>query len=124
MIDGLPKAIKYLCDNFRFKSLLDIGCGEGLYHNLFPKDVIITGVDLFDRIKSKDLENVEYINMNIFDYQTKNKYDCVFSSHVIEHIANTELFLKLFFKFIKEDGIFCIFYPPPKHEVVGGHVHR
>lgn len=123
MIDGLPQAIQFLCKNFEFDTLLDLGCGEGLYHKMFPESTEITGVDLFDRLKSKDMKNVSYVNTNIFDFKSDKKFDCLFSSHVIEHIPDTEYFLRHIFSYIKEDGVFCICYPPPKHNIVGGHVH-
>ena len=44
------------------------------------------------------------------------------ASHVLEHQANPNLFLKKIHSNLKENGILAITVPPLKHEIVGGHL--
>jgi SAM-dependent methyltransferase len=123
MIEGVPQAVKYLYNTYDFLEVVDLGCGKGQYHKLFPSNVKIHAVDNFKRIESEKLPNVTYHNMNLFDYNPDRKFDCVMSSHVIEHIPNLDDYIDKHFSLLKDDGVFCILFPKPKGQIVGGHVH-
>jgi len=123
----LLKIIKFLINNYSFKDVIDIGCGEATYVDKFVKnDINYTGVDITLSRTPKELisrKNVNLIEENILKYKNIKKFDCVFSCHSIEHFPNTEFFLKSFFAHIKEFGVFCLIWPPPKDNIVSGHVH-
>lgn len=84
--------------------VLDIGCGNGSVARSIAKkhsNSIIIGIDINKRNiefakeqqKENNLENLNFINGNIFDY-SKIISDVVILSNVLEHIENRILFLK------------------------------
>lgn len=108
-------AIEKLIKDFRFDTVLDVGCGNGdhsEYFKLNHKDVTSTDYDS------------KYTNCIIGDYNNLvfGQFDCIWVSHVLEHQLNVNNFLKKIRSESKENGIICITVPPLKHEIVGGHV--
>ncbi|MFW6122195.1 MAG: hypothetical protein ACOC80_15035, partial [Petrotogales bacterium] len=96
--------------------------GQGDYHKFFlNKNIPVTGVDV--KTNHLDIKKIKFHNLNIFDFKPQNKYQSVITSHVIEHCANTEIFVKTLFNTIEEESNFCIIWPKPKFSIVGGHVH-
>lgn len=126
-VPGAKECTQFLINNFEFKNILDLGCGYMPYINLFnTKNIKYTGIDAFDPkiINKHKKSNAELINANFADYDFKGrKFDCVYSSHVIEHVADTEWFIRLLSNLVNDNGHLCIIFPKPKPEVVGGHVH-
>lgn len=126
-VSGSKKCIKFLLDNYKFNTVLDIGCGHAPYIDMFlGMDMQYTGLDAFQQStldKYNDNSNVNLINSHIFNYETENKYDCVFSCHVVEHVADTESFIRHKVSFVNDGSVFCILWPKPKPQIVGGHVH-
>ena len=124
-VPGREQVLDYLIANYKFDTAIDIGCGHGdFFKYLNEKGVQVkgTGIDMMpeDKITYKGFK---YIKSNFNDYEPTENYDLIFSSHTIEHNPNTEEFLKNFFKFGKPGGLFCLVWPPPKPQIVGGHVH-
>lgn len=77
----------------KIKTLFDIGCGKGNHSNIFNSSGIeVTALDL--GIKDKNIEDkVKYYQGHIEDFNIKlNKFDCVWSSHCLEHSLNPQLF--------------------------------
>jgi len=116
-IEGVTSCIKYLISNYRFNNLIDVGCGYAPYKDLF-NNVCYTGIDLIEN----DGDNFIKQNFNQYDFKDQ-EYDCVFTSHCIEHQPNIEFFLRKIKSIIKNNGVLCILWPPPKENVVGGHVN-
>jgi 2-polyprenyl-3-methyl-5-hydroxy-6-metoxy-1,4-benzoquinol methylase len=117
--------LKEIIKNHKFDTVLDLGCGIGdLFINLDLLGIKYngTGVD-FLPISEVQSDKFKYIQCNINEWKSDEKYDFVISSHVIEHNPDTESFLNNFFSHTKEGGIFCIIWPNPKYSIVGGHVH-
>jgi SAM-dependent methyltransferase len=121
-IAGAPAVLKHFVSNYKFKSILDIGCGRGNMFR-FLKGKEITGIDVIDKNKVALTPGAKYIQDNISTYTPDEKYDAVMCCHLIEHVPDTESFIKTFFSFIDEGSPWCIIWPPPKPQVVGGHVH-
>jgi SAM-dependent methyltransferase len=114
-----------LFKRYEFDSVLDIGCGKGdLFNNLNERGIKYTGtgVDLMSK-ELVEVDTFKYIEADFNNWLTEEKFDLIFTSHVIEHNPNTELFLQNFFSFAKEGGTFCLIWPKPKPRIVGGHVH-
>lgn len=125
-IVGREVLLDYLVSNYAFKTVLDIGCGVGdFFHYLKQKNVDVSGygIDMIDPQDVLRIENFTYEKIDFNMYTPDRNFDLVFSSHSVEHNANTELFLRKMISCVKEDGIFCLIWPPPKPEIVGGHVH-
>jgi SAM-dependent methyltransferase len=116
-IDGAKECVDFLLKTRKFDSILDIGCGRLPYKPQF-KNTEYVGIDLFKKV---DDECITIADFREHDFG--RKFDCVFSSHVIEHIPDTEAFLRRVKHYVKDGGTMCILFPKPKPEVVGGHVH-
>lgn len=72
---------KWVKDNIKPKTLLDIGCGPGTYvEELIAEGVDAFGIDIDDRVEGKDYLAKE----SIFD--TKRTADTVITFEVLEHI--------------------------------------
>ena len=93
--------IQKLLDNFKFNTLLDIGCGAGNHSDIFikyKKDV--TAIDYGDSIyfrnnKSKITTIIADFNECIID----QKFDAIWCSHVLEHQVNPNIFLKKYLNY-------------------------
>ena len=88
--------------------LIDIGCGYSPYKSLLVKNVEkYEGIDLIPYN-----EDVTYtgdiLKKNLFD---KNQFDCGISFEVLEHIPNSDEFIKQIYKIIKPGGYFIISVP-------------
>ena len=126
-IEGRDELVRVFVKEQPFKTVLDVGCGIGeLFHILTSKGAKATGIDILPRNRVEpQISNseVEYIEADFMEYQDNRKFEAVISSHVIEHIPDTERFLRHFLSFIVPGGVYCLIWPPPKIQVVGGHVH-
>jgi SAM-dependent methyltransferase len=49
-------------------------------------------------------------------------FDAIWASHVLEHQPNPGLFLRRCFDDLRIGGVLAVTVPPPKHEIVGGHL--
>jgi len=91
--------------------LLDVGCGGGLRTRQFAKSVgtsDITGMD----IKDKSVP-FKFIKGNIEEglpFKTES-FDIVTSSNIIEHLSNTDLFVKEVYRILEKGGYAVIATP-------------
>ena len=116
-LPGVTDCINYLTSNYNFSNLIDVGCGYAPYIELF-NNTNYTGIDILEN----DGDNFINSEFNQYDFKGQ-KYECVFTAHCIEHQPNVEIFLRKIRSIIKDNGVLCILWPPPKDEVVGGHVN-
>ncbi len=112
--------------------VLEIGCGEG--GNLKPfLDIgcVCVGVDLSEtKIKNgKQLfsghpkgKNLHLLIQDIYQVEELpgGAFDLVIMRDVIEHIPNQEYFMSYVKKFLKDDGLFFLGFPPWQNPF-GGH---
>lgn len=127
-VPGAKECTQFVANNFKMESVLDLGCGFCPYSDIFTnKGIKYTGVDVFDDHILESLNqhpSREIINSNFMEHDFGDrKFDCVYSSHVIEHVADTEAYIRKLSNLVSENGILCIIWPKPKPEIVGGHVH-
>lgn len=126
-IAGRDEILEYFAREYRFETVLDVGCGPGAaFPVLAAAGRRVTGVDILPEsevILPAGTDSVRYVRQDFSEFDPAGKFDAVLSSHVIEHMPDTERFLRKFFSFLDEAGAFCLIWPPPKHTVVGGHVH-
>ncbi len=120
------KALKKLLDNYHFLSVLDLGAGEGKHSKIFfqnnKKVTAISGYD--SEIFDKDLKNkIDFIVDDYLKHDFKEKFDCIWASHILEHQLNVGLFLNKIYKDLKDNGILAITVPPSETSAGGGHIN-
>lgn len=107
-------AIRKLLDDYSFKTVLDIGCGEGIHSKIFmDNDKDVTSIDVY---KSEFNLNKKTIIDDFMSHQFEDKYDCVWCSHVLEHQLNVNIFLNKVNDVLKEGGILALSVPNYKKE--------
>ncbi len=126
-IPGRDEVVAEFLRRHDFDSILDVGCGRGaLFPALISAGKEVTGVDI---LPSEAVESgygagkVRYVQKDIMAFTPGEEFDAVLCSHVVEHMPDTESFLRTLFSFLRPEGAYCIIWPPPKPEVVGGHVN-
>ncbi len=114
-VDEFLKALKG-------KSLLDAGCGHGIFTDYFDKQGLdVVGVDFSKRLLSVAMQNyptLKFIESDLCDFETKQKFDGVFVKNVLFHIPDNDLqkILKKFHKILCDDGKICILQEIPKEQ--------
>jgi len=76
-------------------TLLDVGCGDGsvLERLNLPKNFEVTGIDIYEpylRLARKKGIYKRLIRLNVRKITTKEKYDIVLASHILEHLDRKE----------------------------------
>lgn len=113
------KLVKDQLEKVTFKSLVDIGCGDGrvlkeLQRDYPDKELI--GIDYSERaIQHAQIlnPNLNFISANIIEKDLSLKVDIAIMIAVLEHIdpENVDLFLERTRSLIKKDGILLITVP-------------
>ena len=119
------EAIYKLLNNYNFKTVLDIGSGEGFHSEIFKEyGKIVTSLDYGKSPYALDSNNKQDIIIADFmQYNFKDKiFDAIWCCHILEHSLNTNLFLEKINSILKDGGILAITVPPLKNEIVGGHL--
>ena len=118
------EAMYRLLREYDFDTVLDIGCGEGMHARVMARaGKKVTGVDYGESIyfKKNDLP-YDVVIGDFNKLKLGRQFDCVWCSHVLEHQQNVDDFLRNIFAVLKEDGVLALSVPPPKDQIVGGHV--
>ena len=80
-IKEIEKAVDYVIKKYNPKSLCDLGCGAGLYTNLYQqRGLTVTGVDISRnsiRYAKQQNKKVKYRKANYIDLDLKDKFDFV-----------------------------------------------
>ena len=116
--DSFKKFLPYL-ENCN--SVLDIGCGQGVFLELLEETGIKgIGIDIDElNIQTCKWNNLEVLQMDAIEYlsSTKNRFDAVFCSHIIEHYNGYDA-VKLISescKVLKKNGVMIIVTPNPSN---------
>ncbi|MFH1319195.1 MAG: class I SAM-dependent methyltransferase [Bacteroidota bacterium] len=111
-------------------SVLEIGCGDG--GNLKPFIDLgcrTVGIDMsigkIENAKNflgnhEKKMNLKLICKDIYEVDSDEKFDLVFSRDVLEHLHNQEEFMRVVKKFLKPSGKFFLGFPPWQNPF-GGH---
>lgn len=106
---GLYKSIKKYSSLLKGK-LLDFGCGNKPYENLFNCDNYI-GLDIENSGNSHSKSKVDvYYDGRTIPFET-NYFESVFSSEVLTHVFNTSDILNEIHRVLKPDGVFLLTVP-------------
>lgn len=96
-------------------NILDIGCGRGDFSSLFVKlGWKVYGIDL-DSILINEARNKGLIAY-IHEVSTglpfeDNFFDCIFAGEIIEHLIDTDFFIKEIFRVLRKNGCAIITTP-------------
>ena len=98
---------KFLESKNDVKSVLEVGCSVGLFPRTFPhlfKNIEYTGIDISEHSIDicKKSAHGEFICGDFLNLDLSKKYDLVFSFHVIDHVADVDLFLKKIIEYSKK----------------------
>ncbi|MGB8316590.1 MAG: class I SAM-dependent methyltransferase [Ignavibacteriaceae bacterium] len=96
------KALRITLENFKFNNCLEIGCGTGKNTEwLITKSRNITAIDLSEEMLARAKEKIKTINVKFIQADitkdwnfTKDRYDLISFSLVLEHIENLERIFK------------------------------
>ncbi|HOR02094.1 MAG TPA: class I SAM-dependent methyltransferase [Candidatus Woesebacteria bacterium] len=106
----------------RSRSIIDLGCGQGITLRIFRKlnkNALLTGIDFSNvalehaRKRMKKDKKIKLINNDLNNIDlTKEKYDLVYCSQVLEHLSQSQKFLNNIYKSLKPNGslILCTVY--------------
>lgn len=119
--DFIEKSSKWILDQIEHKnSLLDLGCGPGLYTNIFSESIVeVTGVDFSKssiEYAINQNNNIKYIEANYIDLELPKSYDSITMIHCefgsLDKLTRHNL-LKKVKNHLNPDGkfIFDIFTP-------------
>ncbi len=93
--------------DFEGKKVLDLGCGLGFYAELLGPNVDYTGVDIDEKsvaFASKLYPHAKFFLSDIKKFETKEKFDYIIMSHVIEHFDGEASVLARYAPKLKKGG--------------------
>jgi SAM-dependent methyltransferase len=112
MIDWMGN---YLPDSFQFKTVLDVGCGQGWAMDAFKNkysQISITGLDPSHyNVKVAEARGFEVILGKVEELSFKKKFDLVYSNNVIQHVNDSKQFLKELSARIDDQGVIIVTCP-------------
>lgn len=89
--------------------VLDIGCGDGSFTRMMPSNYTL-GMEINEEAASQAYE-INHINTVIADANKPlpfkdNTFDLVVANQLIEHLSDTDTFVKEVYRILIEEGIF------------------
>ncbi len=93
-------------------SILDVGCGNGLFLKSLPNRYKKHGVEIDRKAASvAQASGAEIFVGDFTNMQISKKFDVIVSWHVIEHIVNPNAFMKKVSELLKPEGTFLCSTP-------------
>lgn len=108
---------KHLRKNEPNLSLLDVGCGNPSFLQLFQQNskVKCIGIDFSDSgWKGKNYPNLELKKVSIEDYDTETKFDVITLWHYLEHDYDPHQTIEKLYNCLKQEGKLIIEIPDYK----------
>ena len=109
------KALALLKEN-KINSILDIGCGDGIFTNILKnkenyKEVV--GVDYNKNIESlnKVYKNIKFIRADLYKLNLDKKFDAVTCLDVLEHFENVNIVLNRIDSVLRTGGYLVVSGP-------------
>lgn len=111
---------------FRFNTVLDAGCGLGLYSFYLAKkfpQAVIESCDIDSKLiktgililRELNLNNVKFFELDITSLCEINKYDLIICIDVLEHIKDDQRVIRNFYRALKVGGILYLTTPHKRH---------
>jgi 2-polyprenyl-3-methyl-5-hydroxy-6-metoxy-1,4-benzoquinol methylase len=101
------------------RSILEVGCGTGLFlrsvARLLPHKELV-GLDISAPVLPLAENGIRFLLSDVIDFKLQEKFEVVFSEHVIEHIAPADLkaHITSMANALAEDGLLIICAPNGK----------
>ncbi len=110
----VPIKIREIIINKKIKSMIDLGCGDGIMIRAIKKEfpkMKVVGVDISTRringLKKLFPKDRFYVK-DVCNTKLKEKFDFVYSSQVIEYVSSDKEMIKEMARLLKEGGaLFC-----------------
>ena len=125
---GGNAALQKLIEEYKFNTVLDIGAGDMQHSKAFAKHgKQVTAVDYgtsayFQEYVSDEGYVFNKILGDFNEIEFEQTYDCIWASHVLEHITDVNSFLAKIHSITHEGSIIAITVPFLSHNILGGHV--
>lgn len=109
----IKKAVLFIPEN---SLVLDIGCGDGTISVLIRelKNCKVVGVDISSNAlklaKKKDIEVIQHNLEEPLPFKDSS-FDCVFAGEIIEHIFDTDFFVREIWRVLKPHGKLIVTTP-------------
>lgn len=103
-------ALEKLLRDYEFTSVLEIGARGSKHAEIMERE-------------GKAVTHIDWLKGEMYETtEIPEPVDCIWASHVLEHMHNPGLALEKMRRDLKPDGILAITVPPPQPFIVGGHV--
>jgi len=114
---GLKSSLIKLSSGLPCGPLLDIGCGSMPYRDIFKSSMPYHGLEI-DQARNRENPLVDFFYDGLLLPFSDHSYSVVFSSQVLEHSFEPELFLTECFRVLKPEGSLLLTIPFmwPEHE--------
>lgn len=115
-LEHKKKTVKLFSEILEGKSILDVGCGDGSFlinvSNSLGNSRLV-GIDISSSVIPSNINNIDFINKDIINFDLDEQFDIVFSDNVLEHIAYLDLsdHLSSIKKALKSNGTLIIIMP-------------
>lgn len=122
MLMYAEEAFNVLLRDYKFDTVLDVGCGAGAHTRAFldaGKRVTACDIDL-SKLSAETKQRCATISTDL--RWCEGPYEAIWASHVLEHQLDVQRFLALLHDRLIEGGVLAITVPPRKPQIVGGHV--
>lgn len=115
-IEFFEKNLKNLKNRFqRDLRILDIACNDGYLAQIYSKYGSVSGVDLNEEAVKKAKESgIDAVVGDVFEIDTifsEKKFDVVIAGDIIEHVFDTDLFLKKIYSVLDTNGTVLLSTP-------------
>jgi len=112
-------AAKKLLDEFKFQTVLDVSPGLGDIARIFKESgKNISCVERKPKAALLHMPGIKLYKCAFEEFDKDEKYDCVWSSHVLQLKDNPTVYLKSLLELAKPDGVLCITIPDLQHTIV------
>jgi 2-polyprenyl-3-methyl-5-hydroxy-6-metoxy-1,4-benzoquinol methylase len=110
--------------DFKNKSLIDIGCGDGTFLKTIDVDCDLYGADISNSVL-KDINEKKITTYKIMlpEIKIEKKFDIITSFETLEHISDWKKSISNIFNILKPDGFFCLTVPFKDSIVIREHVN-
>jgi 2-polyprenyl-3-methyl-5-hydroxy-6-metoxy-1,4-benzoquinol methylase len=101
-------------------SVLDVGSNGEAAYIFSQKQCVVTALSYGDIPSSPEYCKVK---TNLLFFDSDDKFDAIWCSHVLEHISNVNIFLRKMISCAKSDASIGVVVPLIKDVLVGGHIN-